>query len=500
MEISVRSWLRDGTYSVFIAVIAVSSVIALVSYGYLSSPVAITSAWLAAFVLVGAFSIRSFWDDTSMLKELLHEYEPVYATFDRIRDIDGPVVKKRCLEEISKIRLNTKEVREVLCRPQFQECVSHWDSSDSIATFQALDSLHTLFKEYLSPHRDLTFQLKRAFLDNDNILKSINDRFDKTEGCWYANRESRYPTIVASYATIKTAQNLLLNQGRKPTLRRLNSLLGEDKVDGFRALLDRCLVKDTGGFRDIGEKEPSVGTTEMVVRIVSILEGDLTGKALSRKLENMFTFEKVARPWDFIMRCWRSADIDGNQAGGFGDAFERNNPWVCSTFFAVNCLESLGKMELVANKETLLYLSNFLIKCKKQEPSPEGGQTTVSFSANPYFGSGDIMHTNYALRLTKLLFPEHLRSEDVEFYSGLISFLNSCKKESGYAFRPGWEPNLMATCWARNIDRTIKGFSRQKIPQVFKPIETVKFVISCYVEKDAAFTGYPLEDYILEAA
>jgi len=186
--------------------------------------------------------------------------------------------------------------------------------------------------------------------------------------------------------------------------------------------------------------------------------------------------------------------------GGFGDAFERNNPWVCSTFFAVNCLESLGKMELVANKETLLYLSNFLIKCKKQEPSPEGGQTTVSFSANPYFGSGDIMHTNYALRLTKLLFPEHLRSEDVEFYSGLISFLNSCKKESGYAFRPGWEPNLMATCWARNIDRTIKGFSRQKIPQVFKPIETVKFVISCYVEKDAAFTGYPLEDYILEAA
>jgi hypothetical protein len=499
------SIFRNGTYYFILCTLIIFSLFSLTFLGYLASPLQIVSSWLGALALVGAVCIFELIKDEYRLKKDIPLYQSIHSKLELMKKVNNPSIQPSCLDEIKIIRSNDKKAKGVICSPSFRKTISAWDNPDSIATFQALDSIKALFNEYFKGSNNFTSAINRIFIDNEDIIKSINNRFNKTEGCWYANRESRYPTIVAAYSIIGTAKDYLENKGIKVTRDKLADILGNDKLDRFEDFLLDRLDRDTGGFKDVNDKRSSVSTTDLVVRIVSMLynEGkqDING-SLIKKMNTKFTFKEEARPWNFIMNCWGTQVYKGKLIGGFRERLDLKEPWVCVSYFSAVSLGILGKINLVKNEKYNKLFTSLLDSCCHpylDENLLKDDSPAIGFSGHPKYKEGDLMHTNYALKLADIVSPEYLKSKDKKFFSGILNFRDQCKSGDGYAFKPNWQPNVMASCYARTISKIINRFT-EKEDNLIDPISLIKLYISCYNRHEFSFFGYPINEKQREAA
>ncbi|MCX6828667.1 MAG: hypothetical protein NT002_05230 [candidate division Zixibacteria bacterium] len=436
-----------------------------------------------------------------MVDRLTPIYRPIIERFLLIKHLQPDIrltVTPSCEYEIARISTDNpdEEVKEVLCRPYFRKMLSQWNSADIIAGFHALESLRALSAEWLDA--EFILPLHKILFDDDTINRSILKKrfyFSDDYGCWYANDKDRKPSLEAAYGALRTAQILLSFTGRKCSLENLDDMLGAGRIQSFEKYLKSCADSTTGGFRDQGEEVATIASTGLAIRISALLQkayNKSNGMKLELFMNSKFAFDAQLTPSGFISNCCRQREIDGRQAYGFSENPYDEEIWICVSYFAAASLNLLGATKKFRSREYESGFTEFMNSCKRRAATSAQDSAAMGFSANPKFKAADLMHTFYALKFAEILCPKVLQRENDAFFCGIAEFVDSCRVEGGYGFRPHWAPNLFSTCLARNTYDLIRNY-RRKLAINYDPVESLTLISNCFAGPEYGFSGYPLQ-------
>lgn len=382
-------------------------------------------------------------------------------------------------------------------------------------TFPSIDTSYFALQTLLLITDSSAQKEIKEFLNKNEgkLRKFVFDLYDKETGGFFQTKENKYPTLHATHCVIGLISSLFaLKNGEvvdfsKPATKKKVSDFFD--FEGFKTknIIDSILdfvvscYDSKGGFIEVPKKVleksnikrfPSINNTASATWCLFHLEEEV------HNYEHRMVREDISRFIDNLK-------VKERNGCAYKNFLNDDYPWVCSTYYAERIIRNLG---IPFKQEELSDILRFTISTKKNNSSFCGGN---NLDAN-------IIHTKDAMSLIKRYFSvlKTLKDSDDKpfdyrrFIDGMCQdvskYLRNTYVMGGFATaeKNRFLPNVYATRLAYDIKSYMGFFAKEfgiKEPvfEYWDEQETVKFLFSCFDNKEGAFRGFSYQpEYILK--
>lgn len=385
-------------------------------------------------------------------------------------------------------------------------------------TFPSIDTSYFALQTLLLLANSIDQKVIKEFLtkNEDKLKKFVFNCFDNETGGFIQTKENKYPTLHATHCVIGLVSsffalknNEVVDFSKPATKEKVRAFFDFKEfktkniniIDSILEFVVSCYDSDTGGFIEVPKKVlqrsnikrfPSINNTASAIWCFFHLEEDVPTLLHQDAKEDIFKFIDNLKVKE---RNWCA----------YKNSAEDDYPWICSTYYAERTIRNLG---LAFKQEELNDILRFTISTKKNNSGFCGGN---NLDAN-------IIHTKDAMSLIKRYFSmfKTLDEKNDKLFGhrhfidsmcqDVSKFLRNTYIMGGFATaeKNRFLPNVYSTRLACDIKSYMNFFAeesgiKEPIFEYWDKQETVKFLFSCFDDKEGAFRGFSYEpEYILK--